>query len=129
MEITPNKISGSPEELAAYFQHSGQDAPSVSAPNMAKSINGVWIVIIGIITGILMIITGIVTATLAHTICFGITILGIIATSILILCKYNNVKTAASVLLFLIIAFALILGVTKIQNVSDKALDCISAPK
>lgn len=129
MEITPNKISGSPEELAEYFRRSGQTAPSASAPNMGDAINGLWIIIIGILSGALMVATALIDNPVIHYILFAITVLGIGTTSILILCKYDNYKAAGSVFIIMAVVFALILGVTKIENVSDNALDSFTSPK
>lgn len=129
MEITPNKISGSPQELADYFRCSGQTAPNLTTPKLSDSINGKLIWIIGIATCVLMITLGFVEHQIAYKILFGITILGIIGVPILIVCKYDNLKNAAAVFMFLAVAFALILGVTKIQSISDKAIDKISAQK
>jgi|GEM_PF-3557278 len=129
MEITPNKISGSPEELAAYFQRSGQTAPNMTAPKLSDAISGRLIWIIGIATCVLMIALGFVENQIAYKILFGVTILGIIGVPILIVCKYDNLKNAAAVFLFLAVAFALILGVTKLQTISDAAIQKITAQK
>lgn len=129
MEITPNKISGSPEELADYFQRSGQTAPNLTTPKLSDAISGRLIWIIGIATCVLMIALGFVENQIAYKILFGVTILGIIGVPILIVCKYDNLKNAAAVFLFLAVAFALILGVTKLQTISDAAIQKITAQK
>lgn len=129
MEITPNKISGSPEELADYFQRSGQTAPNMTAPKLSDAISGRLIWVIGIATCVLMIALGFVENQIAYKILFGVTILGIIGVPILIVCKYDNLKNAAAVFLFLAVAFALILGVTKLQTISDAAIQKITAQK
>ena len=129
MEITRDKISGSPQELADYFRCSGQTAPNLTTPKLSDAINGKLIWIIGIITCALMIALGFVEDQIAYKILFGVTILGIIGVPILIVCKYDNLKNAAAVFMFLAVAFALILGVTKIQSISDKAIDNIAAKK
>lgn len=40
MEITRNKISGSPDELIAYFRGSGQEAPNLATPRLSDAISG-----------------------------------------------------------------------------------------
>lgn len=57
------------------------------------------------------------------------TILGIIGVLILIVCKYDNLKNAAAVFLFLAVAFALILGITKLQAISDIAIQKFTEQK
>lgn len=93
MEITPNKISGSPQELTDYFRCSGQTAPNLTSPKLSDAISGKLIWIIGISTCVLMIALGFIENPIAYKILFGVTILGTIGVLILIVCKYDNLKT------------------------------------
>lgn len=129
MEITPNKISGSPEELADYFQRSGQTAPNMTAPKLSDAISGRLIWAVSIVTGILLIALGFISNPIAYRILFGVIILGIFAVPILLLCKYNSLKIAGSVFLFLAVVLALFLGVTNPKTLSDMAIEKISSQK
>lgn len=129
MEITPNKISGSPEELADYFQRSGQTAPNMTAPKLSDAISGRLIWAVSIVTGILLIALGFISNPIAYRILFGVIILGIFAVPILLLCKYNSLKIAGSVFLFLAVVLALFLGVTNPKALSDMAIEKISSQK
>lgn len=129
MEITPNKISGSPEELAAYFQRSGQTAPNLTTPKLSDAISGKLIWAVSIVTGILLIALGFISNPIAYRILFGVIILGIFAIPILLLCKYNSLKIAGSVFLFLAVVLALFLGVTNPKTLSDMAIEKISSQK
>lgn len=129
MEITPNKISGSPEELAAYFQRSGQTAPNMTAPKLSDAISGKLIWAVSIVTGILLIVLGFISNPIAYRILFGVIILGIFAIPILLLCKYNSLKISGSVFLFLAVVLALFLGVTNPKALSDMAIEKISSQK
>lgn len=129
MGITPNNISGSPQELADYFRCSGQTAPNLTTPKLSDAISGKLIWIIGIATCVLMIALGFIEHPIAYKILFGVTILGIIGVLILIVCKYDNLKNAAAVFLFLAVAFALILGITKLQAISDIAIQKFTEQK
>lgn len=129
MEITPNKISGSPEELADYFQRSGQTAPNMTAPKLSDAISGKLIWAVSIVTGILLIALGFISNPIAYRILFGVIILGIFAIPILLLCKYNSLKIAGSVFLFLAVVLALFLGVTNPKTLSDMAIEKISSQK
>lgn len=101
MEITPNKISGSPQELADYFRCSGQTAPNLTTPKLSDAISGKLIWAVSIVTGILLIALGFISNPIAYRILFGVIILGIFAIPILLLCKYNSLKIAGSVFYFL----------------------------
>lgn len=129
MEITPNKISGSPEELAAYFQRSGQTAPNLTTPKLSDAISGKLIWAVSIVTGILLIALGFISNPIAYRILFGVIILGIFAIPILLLCKCNSLKIAGSVFLFLAVVLALFLGVTNPKTLSDMAIEKISSQK
>lgn len=129
MEITPNKISGSPQELADYFRCSGQTAPNLTTPKLSDAISGKLLWAVSIVTGILLIALGFIEHPIAYKILFGVTILGIIGVLILIVCKYDNLKNAAAVFLFLAVAFALILGITKLQAISDIAIQKFTEQK
>ena len=129
MEITPNKISGSPEELAAYFQRSGQTAPNLTTPKLSDAISGKLIWAVSIVTGILLIVLGFISNRIAYRILFGVIILGIFAIPILLLCKYNSLKISGSVFLFLAVVLALFLGVTNPKALSDMAIEKISSQK
>lgn len=129
MEITPNKISGSPEELAAYFQRSGQTAPNLTTPKLSDAISGKLIWAVSIVTGILLIVLGFISNPIAYRILFGVIILGIFAIPILLLCKYNSLKISGSVFLFLAVVLALFLGVTNPKALSDMAIEKISSQK
>lgn len=127
MEITPNKISGSPQELADYFRCSGQTAPNLTTPKLSDAISGKLIWAVSIVTGILLIALGFISNPIAYRILFGVIILGIFAIPILLLCKYNSLKIAGSVFLFLAVVLALFLGVTNPKTLSDMALEKISS--
>lgn len=129
MEITPNKISGSPEELADYFRCSGQTAPNLTTPKLSDAISGKLIWAVSIVTGILLIALGFISNPIAYRILFGVIILGIFAVPILLLCKYNSLKIAGSVFLFLAVVLALFLGVTNPKTLSDMAIEKISSQK
>ncbi len=129
MEITPNKISGSPEELADYFRCSGQTAPNLTTPKLSDAISGKLIWAVSIVTGILLIALGFISNPIAYRILFGVIILGIFAIPILLLCKYNSLKIAGSVFLFLAVVLALFLGVTNPKTLSDMAIEKISSQK
>ena len=129
MEITPNKISGSPQELADYFRCSGQTAPNLTTPKLSDAISGKLIWGVSIVTGILLIALGFISNPIAYRILFGVIILGIFAIPILLLCKYNSLKIAGSVFLFLAVVLALCLGVTNPKTLSDMAIEKISSQK
>lgn len=129
MEITPNKISGSPQELADYFRCSGQTAPNLTTPKLSDAISGKLIWAVSIVTGILLIALGFISNPIAYIILFGVIILGIFAIPILLLCKYNSLKIAGSVFLFLAVVLALFLGVTNPKTLSDMAIEKISSQK
>lgn len=129
MEITPNKISGSPQELADYFRCSGQTAPNLTTPKLSDAISGKLIWAVSIVTGILLITLGFISNPIAYRILFGVIILGIFAIPILLLCKYNSLKIAGSVFLFLTVVLALFLGVTSPKTLSDMAIEKISSQK
>lgn len=129
MEITPNKISGSPQELADYFRCSGQTAPNLTTPKLSDAISGKLIWAVSIVTGILLIALGFISNPIAYRILFGVIILGIFAIPILLLCKYNSLKIADSVFLFLAVVLALFLGVTNPKTLSDMAIEKISSQK
>ena len=129
MEITPNKISGSPQELADYFRCSGQTAPNLTTPKLSDAISGKLIWAVSIVTGILLIALGFISNPIAYRILFGVIILGIFAIPILLLCKYNSLKIAGSVFLFLAVVLALFLGVTNPKTLSDMAIEKISYQK
>lgn len=129
MEITPNKISGSPQELADYFRCSGQTAPNLTTPKLSDAISGKLIWAVSIVTGILLIVLGFISNPIAYRILFGVIILGIFAIPILLLCKYNSLKIAGSVFLFLAVVLALFLGVTNPKALSDMAIEKISSQK
>lgn len=129
MEITPNKISGSPQELADYFRCSGQTAPNLTTPKLSDAISGKLIWAVSIVTGILLIALGFISNPIAYRILFGVIILGIFAIPILLLCKYNSLKIAGSVFLFLAVVLALFLGVTNPKTFSDMAIEKISSQK
>lgn len=129
MEITPNKISGSPQELADYFRCSGQTAPNLTTPKLSDAISGKLIWAVSILTGILLIALGFISNPIAYRILFGVIILGIFAIPILLLCKYNSLKIAGSVFLFLAVVLALFLGVTNPKTLSDMAIEKISSQK
>lgn len=129
MEITPNKISGSPQELADYFRCSGQTAPNLTTPKLSDAISGKLIWAVSIVTGILLIALGFISNPIAYRILFGVIILGIFAIPILLLCKYNSLKIAGSVFLFLAVVLALLLGVTNPKTLSDMAIEKISSQK
>lgn len=129
MEITPNKISGSPQELADYFRCSGQTAPNLTTPKLSDAISGKLIWAVSIVTGILLIALGFISNPIAYRILFGAIILGIFAIPILLLCKYNSLKIAGSVFLFLAVVLALFLGVTNPKTLSDMAIEKISSQK
>lgn len=129
MEITPNKISGSPQELADYFRCSGQTAPNLTTPKLSDTISGKLIWAVSIVTGILLIALGFISNPIAYRILFGVIILGIFAIPILLLCKYNSLKIAGSVFLFLAVVLALFLGVTNPKTLSDMAIEKISSQK
>ena len=129
MEITPNKISGSPQELADYFRCSGQTAPNLTTPKLSDAISGKLIWAVSIVTGILLIALGFISNPIAYRILFGVIILGIFAIPILLLCKYNSLKIAGSVFLFLAVVLALFLGVTNPKALSDMAIEKIAAQK
>lgn len=129
MEITPNKISGSPQELADYFRCSGQTAPNLTTPKLSDAISGKLIWAVSIVTGILLIALGFISNPIAYRILFGVMILGIFAIPILLLCKYNSLKIAGSVFLFLAVVLALFLGVTNPKTLSDMAIEKISSQK
>lgn len=129
MEITPNKISGSPQELADYFRCSGQTAPNLTTPKLSDAISGKLIWVVSIATGILLIALGFISNPIAYRILFGVIILGIFAIPILLLCKYNSLKIAGSVFLFLAVVLALFLGVTNPKTLSDMAIEKISSQK
>lgn len=129
MEITPNKISGSPQELADYFRCSGQTAPNMTTPKLSDAISGKLIWAVSIVTGILLIALGFISNPIAYRILFGVIILGVFAIPILLLCKYNSVKIACSVFLFLAVILALFLGVTNPKALSDMAIEKISSQK
>lgn len=129
MEITPNKISGSPQELADYFRCSGQTAPNLTTPKLSDAISGKLIWAVSIVTGILLIALGFISNPIAYRILFGVIILGIFAIPILLLCKYNSLTIAGSVFLFLAVVLALFLGVTNPKTLSDMAIEKISSQK
>ena len=129
MEITPNKISVSPQELADYFRCSGQTAPNLTTPKLSDAISGKLIWAVSIVTGILLIALGFISNPIAYRILFGVIILGIFAIPILLLCKYNSLKIAGSVFLFLAVVLALFLGVTNPKTLSDMAIEKISSQK
>lgn len=129
MEITPNKISGSPQELADYFRCSGQTAPNLTTPKLSDAISGKLIWAVSIVTDILLIALGFISNPIAYRILFGVIILGIFAIPILLLCKYNSLKIAGSVFLFLAVVLALFLGVTNPKTLSDMAIEKISSQK
>lgn len=129
MEITPNKISGSPQELADYFRCSGQTAPNLTTPKLSDAISGKLIWAVSIVTGILLIALGFISNPIAYRILFGVIILGIFAIPILLLCKYNSLKISGSVFLFLAVVLALFLGVTNPKTLSDMAIEKISSQK
>lgn len=129
MEITRNKISGSPDELIAYFRGSGQEAPNLATPRLSDAISGKLIWAVSIVTGILLIVLGFISNHIAYRILFGVIILGIFAVPILLLCKYNSLKIAGSVFLFLAVVLALFLGVTNPKALSDMAIEKISSQK
>lgn len=129
MEITPNKISGSPQELADYFRCSGQTAPNLTTPKLSDAISGKLIWAVSIVTGILLIALGFISNPIAYRILFGVIILGIFAIPILLLCKYNSLKIAGSVFLFLAVVLALFLGVTNPKTLSDMVIEKISSQK
>lgn len=129
MEIRPNKISGSPQELADYFRCSGQTAPNLTTPKLSDAISGKLIWAVSIVTGILLIALGFISNPIAYRILFGVIILGIFAIPILLLCKYNSLKIAGSVFLFLAVVLALFLGVTNPKTLSDMAIEKISSQK
>lgn len=129
MEITPNKISGSPQELADYFRCNGQTAPNLTTPKLSDAISGKLIWAVSIVTGILLIALGFISNPIAYRILFGVIILGIFAIPILLLCKYNSLKIAGSVFLFLAVVLALFLGVTNPKTLSDMAIEKISSQK
>lgn len=129
MEITPNKISGSPQELADYFRCSGQTAPNLTTPKLSDAISGKLIWAVSIVTGILLIALGFISNPIAYRILFGVIILGTFAIPILLLCKYNSLKIAGSVFLFLAVVLALFLGVTNPKALSDMAIEKISSQK
>lgn len=129
MEITSNKISGSPQELADYFRCSGQTAPNLTTPKLSDAISGKLIWAVSIVTGILLIALGFISNPIAYRILFGVIILGIFAIPILLLCKYNSLKIAGSVFLFLAVVLALFLGVTNPKTLSDMAIEKISSQK
>lgn len=129
MEITPNKISGSPQELADYFRCSGQTAPNLTTPKLSDAISGKLIWAVSIVTGILLIALGFISNPIAYRILFGVIILGIFAIPILLLCKYNSLKIAGSVFLFLAVVLVLFLGVTNPKTLSDMAIEKISSQK
>lgn len=129
MEITPNKISGSPQELADYFRCSGQTAPNLATPRLSDAISGKLIWAVSIVTGILLIVLGFISNPIAYRILFGVIILGIFAIPILLLCKYNSLKISGSVFLFLAVVLALFLGVTNPKALSDMAIEKISSQK
>lgn len=129
MEITPNKISGSPQELADYFRCSGQTAPNLTTPKLSDAISGKLIWAVSIVTGILLIALGFISNPIAYRILFGVIILGIFAIPILLLCKYNSLKIAGSIFLFLAVVLALFLGVTNPKALSDMAIEKISSQK
>lgn len=129
MEITRNKISGSPDELIAYFRRSGQEAPNLATPRLSDAISGKLIWAVSIVTGILLIVLGFISNPIAYRILFGVIILGIFAIPILLLCKYNSLKISGSVFLFLAVVLALFLGVTNPKALSDMAIEKISSQK
>lgn len=129
MEITRNKISGSPDELIAYFRGSGQEAPNLATPRLSDAISGKLIWAVSIVTGILLIVLGFISNPIAYRILFGVIILGIFAILILLLCKYNSLKISGSVFLFLAVVLALFLGVTNPKALSDMAIEKISSQK
>ncbi len=129
MEITPNKISGSPQELADYFRCSGQTAPNLTTPKLSDAISGKLIWAVSIVTGILLIALGFISNPIAYRILFGVIILGIYAIPILLLRKYNSLKIARSLFLFLPVVLALFLGVTNPKTLSDMAIEKISSQK
>lgn len=129
MEITHNKISGSPDELIAYFRGSGQEAPNLATPRLSDAISGKLIWAVSIVTGILLIVLGFISNPIAYRILFGVIILGIFAIPILLLCKYNSLKISGSVFLFLAVVLALFLGVTNPKALSDMAIEKISSQK
>ena len=129
MEITPNKISGSPQELADYFRCSGQTAPNLATPRLSDAISGKLIWAVSIVTGILLIVLGFISNPIAYRILFGVIILGIFAIPILLLCKYNSLKISGSVFLFLAVVLALFLGVTNPKALSDMSIEKISSQK
>ncbi len=129
MEITRNKISGSPDELIAYFRGSGQEAPNLATPRLSDAISGKLIWAVSIVTGILLIVLGFISNPIAYRILFGVIILGIFAIPILLLCKYNSLKISGSVFLFLAVVLALFLGVTNPKALSDMAIEKISSQK
>lgn len=129
MEITRNKISGSPDELIAYFRGRGQEAPNLATPRLSDAISGKLIWAVSIVTGILLIVLGFISNPIAYRILFGVIILGIFAIPILLLCKYNSLKISGSVFLFLAVVLALFLGVTNPKALSDMAIEKISSQK
>lgn len=129
MEITRNKISGSPDELIAYFRGSGQEAPNLATPRLSDAISGKLIWAVSIVTGILLIVLGFISNPIAYRILFGVIILGIFAIPILLLCKYNSLKISGSVFLFLAVVLTLFLGVTNPKALSDMAIEKISSQK
>lgn len=129
MEITRNKISGSPDELIAYFRGSGQETPNLATPKLSDAISGKLIWAVSIVTGILLIVLGFISNPIAYRILFGVIILGIFAIPILLLCKYNSLKISGSVFLFLAVVLALFLGVTNPKALSDMAIEKISSQK
>ena len=129
MEITRNKISGSPDELIAYVRGSGQEAPNLATPRLSDAISGKLIWAVSIVTGILLIVLGFISNPIAYRILFGVIILGIFAIPILLLCKYNSLKISGSVFLFLAVVLALFLGVTNPKALSDMAIEKISSQK
>lgn len=125
MEINENgKINGSPDEIAQYFNLMGCRAPGGSKPDLSEAFNGWWIATAGLIAAVLMIATALNNgATFAVLFILSLIAIGVLL--VLILCKYRNTALTYSILGIIIIIYALILGVLRIDKVSDKLVNKI----
>lgn len=125
MEINENgKINGSPDEIAQYFNLTGCRALGGSKPDSSEAFSGWWIVAAGLVVAGLMIATPLTDGT-AFAILFILCLIGIGVLLVLTLCKYKNAVLTYSILGILIIIYALILGVMKIDSVGNKIINKI----
>lgn len=115
-----SQIEGDPGELVDFF---GKIGTPDEERSLNKSIKG-WVVIAcGIAAAIMMIACALMDRTSVYHIIWPITIVVMCAFCILLHCKYGKTAITVVVTGLIFVTFALILGITTLEQISNKAVD------